>query len=240
MVDAFVGTWKLVDTANFDEYMKALGEWQGGLRVGGADGVRASPPLLFYPPFAWPSPPPTPHTRGSGCRGVQAVEGSLLPGGGGLWGALGLSVWGLGLGKGVSSFPCPPPRSPRGGGRGRPRRGAGSPRDPSGLHPSPPSPPAPTPVQLLGRVGPPAKTSLVGGGGVCDTGVPPHPAQPRSWWVLVQDRSPSNSSVLSPPRFAPAPEPPQAWWAHTGPWNCRRGAVLGFAPPTSGGGRAPG
>ncbi|XP_009891324.1 PREDICTED: fatty acid-binding protein, heart [Charadrius vociferus] len=24
MVDAFVGTWKLVDTANFDEYMKAL------------------------------------------------------------------------------------------------------------------------------------------------------------------------------------------------------------------------
>ncbi|XP_042649447.1 fatty acid-binding protein, heart isoform X2 [Tyto alba] len=25
MVDAFVGTWKLVDTANFDEYMKALG-----------------------------------------------------------------------------------------------------------------------------------------------------------------------------------------------------------------------
>ncbi|NXY78955.1 FABPH protein, partial [Glareola pratincola] len=26
MVEAFVGTWKLVDTANFDEYMKALGE----------------------------------------------------------------------------------------------------------------------------------------------------------------------------------------------------------------------
>ncbi|XP_074018311.1 fatty acid-binding protein, heart isoform X1 [Numenius arquata] len=26
MVDAFVGTWKLVDTANFDEYMKALGD----------------------------------------------------------------------------------------------------------------------------------------------------------------------------------------------------------------------
>ncbi|XP_054254647.1 fatty acid-binding protein, heart-like isoform X2 [Indicator indicator] len=25
MVDAFVGTWKLVDSANFDEYMKALG-----------------------------------------------------------------------------------------------------------------------------------------------------------------------------------------------------------------------
>ncbi|OWK56247.1 fatty acid-binding protein, heart [Lonchura striata] len=25
MVDAFVGTWKLVDTNNFDEYMKALG-----------------------------------------------------------------------------------------------------------------------------------------------------------------------------------------------------------------------
>ncbi|XP_049676175.1 fatty acid-binding protein, heart [Accipiter gentilis] len=25
MVDAFLGTWKLVDTANFDEYMKALG-----------------------------------------------------------------------------------------------------------------------------------------------------------------------------------------------------------------------
>ncbi|XP_075577974.1 fatty acid-binding protein, heart isoform X2 [Pelecanus crispus] len=26
MVDAFAGTWKLVDTANFDEYMKALGD----------------------------------------------------------------------------------------------------------------------------------------------------------------------------------------------------------------------
>ncbi|XP_062450100.1 fatty acid-binding protein, heart isoform X1 [Rhea pennata] len=25
MVEAFVGTWKLVDSANFDEYMKALG-----------------------------------------------------------------------------------------------------------------------------------------------------------------------------------------------------------------------
>ncbi|NXY51895.1 FABPH protein, partial [Ceuthmochares aereus] len=25
MVDAFAGTWKLVDSANFDEYMKALG-----------------------------------------------------------------------------------------------------------------------------------------------------------------------------------------------------------------------
>lgn len=30
MVEAFVGTWKLVDTANFDEYMKALGEWGVG------------------------------------------------------------------------------------------------------------------------------------------------------------------------------------------------------------------
>ncbi|XP_078504582.1 fatty acid-binding protein, brain-like [Lissotriton helveticus] len=25
MVDAFIGTWKLVETVNFDEYMKALG-----------------------------------------------------------------------------------------------------------------------------------------------------------------------------------------------------------------------
>lgn len=25
-----MGTWKLVDTANFDEYMKALGEWGVG------------------------------------------------------------------------------------------------------------------------------------------------------------------------------------------------------------------
>ncbi|NXO01132.1 FABPH protein, partial [Rhinopomastus cyanomelas] len=25
MVDAFLGTWKMVDSANFDEYMKALG-----------------------------------------------------------------------------------------------------------------------------------------------------------------------------------------------------------------------
>lgn len=27
MVDAFCATWKLVDSENFDEYMKALGEW---------------------------------------------------------------------------------------------------------------------------------------------------------------------------------------------------------------------
>ncbi|NXL31181.1 FABPH protein, partial [Glaucidium brasilianum] len=26
MVDAFVGTWKLVETTNFDEYLKALGD----------------------------------------------------------------------------------------------------------------------------------------------------------------------------------------------------------------------
>lgn len=26
MVDAFCGTWKLVDSQNFDEYMKALGK----------------------------------------------------------------------------------------------------------------------------------------------------------------------------------------------------------------------
>lgn len=26
MVDAFVGTWNIVDTKNFDEYMKAIGE----------------------------------------------------------------------------------------------------------------------------------------------------------------------------------------------------------------------
>lgn len=26
MVDAFCATWKLVDSENFDEYMKALGE----------------------------------------------------------------------------------------------------------------------------------------------------------------------------------------------------------------------
>lgn len=26
MVDAFVGTWKLVDSKNFDDYMKSLGE----------------------------------------------------------------------------------------------------------------------------------------------------------------------------------------------------------------------
>lgn len=27
MVDAFCGTWKLVDSENFDEYMKALGKF---------------------------------------------------------------------------------------------------------------------------------------------------------------------------------------------------------------------
>lgn len=43
MVDAFVGTWKLVDTQNFDEYMKALGEW-ARLRAG----LRSHHPLFFF------------------------------------------------------------------------------------------------------------------------------------------------------------------------------------------------
>lgn len=30
MVDAFVGTWKLVDSKNFDDYMKSLGERTAG------------------------------------------------------------------------------------------------------------------------------------------------------------------------------------------------------------------
>lgn len=30
MVDAFVGTWKLVDSKNFDEYMKSIGERDPG------------------------------------------------------------------------------------------------------------------------------------------------------------------------------------------------------------------
>lgn len=31
MVDAFVGTWKLVDSKNFDDYMKSLGERNSGM-----------------------------------------------------------------------------------------------------------------------------------------------------------------------------------------------------------------
>lgn len=60
MVDAFVGTWKLVDTANFDEYMKALGEW-ARLRAG-----LESHHLFFFfftpptPPICVVNPPP-PH-----------------------------------------------------------------------------------------------------------------------------------------------------------------------------------
>lgn len=30
MVDAFCASWKLVDSQNFDEYMKALGEYAWG------------------------------------------------------------------------------------------------------------------------------------------------------------------------------------------------------------------
>ncbi|NXE43737.1 FABPH protein, partial [Ptilorrhoa leucosticta] len=51
MVDAFVGTWKLVDTNNFDEYMKALGEW-ARLRAGS----ESHHPLFF---FFLPSAPTT-------------------------------------------------------------------------------------------------------------------------------------------------------------------------------------
>ncbi|NXQ88961.1 FABPH protein, partial [Nyctibius grandis] len=63
MVDAFVGTWKLVDSANFDEYMKALGE------LGGLWGRLESghPPHLFFPlpQFTQLSPPRT--WGGCGC-----------------------------------------------------------------------------------------------------------------------------------------------------------------------------
>lgn len=34
MVDAFVGTWKLVDSKNFDDYMKSIGERDAGLGRG--------------------------------------------------------------------------------------------------------------------------------------------------------------------------------------------------------------
>lgn len=33
MVDAFVGTWKLVDSKNFDDYMKSIGERDSGPRA---------------------------------------------------------------------------------------------------------------------------------------------------------------------------------------------------------------
>lgn len=34
MVDAFVGTWKLVDSKNFDDYMKSIGERDSGCWAG--------------------------------------------------------------------------------------------------------------------------------------------------------------------------------------------------------------
>lgn len=36
MVEAFCATWKLVDSHNFDEYMKALGRYGPGWRSGAA------------------------------------------------------------------------------------------------------------------------------------------------------------------------------------------------------------
>lgn len=34
MVDAFAGTWKLVDSKNFDDYMKSIGEDDSGCWAG--------------------------------------------------------------------------------------------------------------------------------------------------------------------------------------------------------------
>lgn len=95
MVDAFLGTWKLVDTANFDEYMKALGEW-GGLRGGGGAGVTTSSPFFsttpLIPQFAWPSPLHTGVWLGAaaGGGGVAAAWAGWFMGGSG---ALCLGAW---------------------------------------------------------------------------------------------------------------------------------------------------
>lgn len=149
MVDAFLGTWKLVDTANFDEYMKALGEW-GGLRGGGGLESRHHP-LFFLPPPSSPNlPGQAPCTRGSGWGRLQAVGGSLLPGQGGLWGALGLYAWGLGWGKGALVLPLPPSRVQPSAREWMPPPGCREP--PRTLSASPPTPAPELPItqpQLL-------------------------------------------------------------------------------------------
>lgn len=40
MADAFVGTWKLVDSKNFDDYMKSIGEQGSGCWAGEALAAR--------------------------------------------------------------------------------------------------------------------------------------------------------------------------------------------------------
>lgn len=54
MVDSFVGTWKLVESKNFDDYMKSLGEQPAGL---GMLGRGCCMPSLGAPAAAWLAPP---------------------------------------------------------------------------------------------------------------------------------------------------------------------------------------
>lgn len=232
MVDAFLGTWKLVDTANFDEYMKALGEW-GGLR-GGGGWSHDIIPFFFYhpphPPICLAKPPAHGGLAGGGCRrwGGRCCLGRVVYGG--LWGFM---PGGLGGVRGLSSFPCPLPGcSPRRG-SGCPHRGAGS--RPGPFQPPPPpqprSSPSPSPSSCpASRQGWSPPKSGPGRVGVMP--VPPHPAHPWSWWVLVQDPSPSNGSVPSPPSPVLPWSPPQARWAHIKPPRTTSGEQFWGSPPT--------
>lgn len=59
MADAFVGTWKLVDSKNFDDYMKSLGERTTDAGSKGQEGPRGdlSPELLLEGPVCLLQPP---------------------------------------------------------------------------------------------------------------------------------------------------------------------------------------
>lgn len=208
MVDAFLGTWKLVDTANFDEYMKALGEW-GGLRGGGGLESRHHP-LFFLPPPSSPNlPGQAPCTRGSGWGRLQAVGGSLLPGQGGLWGALGLYAWGLGWGKGALVLPLPPSRVQPSAREWMPPPGCREP--PRTLSASPPTPAPELPItqpQLppcfwAGLV-PTQEWSGQSGG---DASAPP-PCPPLELVGAGSGSIPEQWKRSQPPLPGPALEPP--------------------------------
>lgn len=55
MADAFAGTWKLVDSKNFDDYMKSIGEPGSGCWAG--EGLAACPAGAALPPSLVPCKP---------------------------------------------------------------------------------------------------------------------------------------------------------------------------------------
>lgn len=73
MVDAFAGTWKLVDSKNFDDYMKSVGEL--GLRMLGWGGAGHVPGPAQCPGW-YPERLLHPSSQGWGIRG-QGDYGSL-------------------------------------------------------------------------------------------------------------------------------------------------------------------